>query len=52
MQFRSFVVPFFAIAGFALLPWTGWLTQHLPSHRTDEHWRALWRLFAETDVPG
>jgi len=42
MEIRRFVVPFFAIAGFALLPWTIWLTQRLPSHHTDEHWRALW----------
>jgi hypothetical protein len=39
---RRFVPAFFAIAGFALLPWTIWLTQRLPSHHTDEHWRALW----------
>jgi hypothetical protein len=37
-----FVVLFFAGAGVALLPWTIWLTQRLPSHHTDEHWRALW----------
>jgi hypothetical protein len=39
---RRVVVWFFAIAGVALLPWTIWLTQQLPSHHTDEHWRALW----------
>lgn len=35
-------MPFFALAGLALLPWTIWLTQLLPSRHTDEHWRALW----------
>jgi hypothetical protein len=39
---QRFVVLFFAGAGIALLPWTIWLTQQLPSHHTDEHWRALW----------
>ena len=42
MGTRRFVVPFFAVAGLALLPWTFFLTQRLPSHHTDEHWRALW----------
>lgn len=42
IAFRRAVAVFFAVAGLALLPWTIWLTQQLPSHHTDEHWRALW----------
>jgi hypothetical protein len=42
MNVRRLVAPFFAAAGLALLPWTIWLTQRLPNHHTNEHWRALW----------
>lgn len=42
MHIRRLVAPFFLVAGLALVPWTVWLTQRLPSHHTDEHWRALW----------
>lgn len=42
MQIRRLVAPFFAVAGLALLPWTIWLTQRLPAHHADEHWRTLW----------
>lgn len=42
MSPRRFIAPFFAVAGLTLVPWTVWLTQRLPAHHTDEHWRAVW----------
>jgi hypothetical protein len=41
---RLIVGVFFAIA-IALVPWTFWLVQTLPSHSTTEHWRAAWTGF-------
>ena len=45
MVHRRLVVWVFFAIGIALLPWTFWLAETLPSHSTAEHWRAAWTGF-------
>lgn len=45
MVHRRLVVFVFFALGVALVPWTFWLAQTLPSHSTAEHWRAAWTGF-------
>jgi hypothetical protein len=42
---RRLIVPFFALAGLALIPWTIWLTFTLPSHHETANWRTVWAGF-------
>ena len=37
--------PFFALAGLVLIPWTLWLTLHLPSRHETENWKTVWAGF-------
>ena len=42
---RLLIVPFFALAGLVLIPWTIWLTFTLPAHHETENWRTVWAGF-------
>ena len=42
MSIRRLIVPFFAVAGLALIPWTIWLTLSLPAHHETENWKTAW----------
>src|SRR2546428_7008860 len=41
MRPRMLVVPFFALAGLVLIPWTIWLTFSLPAHHEAENWKTV-----------
>jgi len=45
MRPRNLIVPFFALAGLVLIPWTVWLTFSLPSHHETADWRTVWAGF-------
>ncbi len=45
MRPRNLIVPFFALAGLVLVPWTVWLTFNLPSHHETADWRTVWAGF-------
>jgi hypothetical protein len=42
---RLAIVPFFALAGLVLVPWTVYLTFSLPSHHETADWRTVWAGF-------
>jgi hypothetical protein len=45
MSVHRLIVPFFAIAGLVLVPWTVWLTFSLPMHHESDNWRTVWAGF-------
>ena len=45
MHYRRLIAPFFGLAGFALVPWTLFLTFSLPSHHETADWRIVWAGF-------
>jgi fucose 4-O-acetylase-like acetyltransferase len=45
MRARRLIVPFFALAGLVLVPWTVWLTFSLPAHHESDNWRTVWAGF-------
>ena len=45
MRYRRLIVPFFALAGVVLIPWTFVLTFGLPAHHETADWRTVWAGF-------
>jgi hypothetical protein len=45
VRYRRLIAPFFGLAGLVLIPWTLFLTFHLPSHHETADWRTVWGGF-------